>query len=49
MLDIKKIENDFESVKKSLSHRNMDTTILNEVLELNKRRKVLLRLCDEIC
>ncbi|MGE3608878.1 MAG: serine--tRNA ligase [Bacteriovoracaceae bacterium] len=41
MLDIKKIENDFESVKASLANRNFDTSLLNEILELNKHRKTL--------
>ena len=41
MLDIKKIESDFEAVKKTLGHRNFDTSILNEILELNKQRKSL--------
>ena len=41
MLDIKKIENDFESVKTSLLNRNFDTAILLEVVELNKKRKIL--------
>lgn len=41
MLDIKKIENDFEAVKKSLSNRNFDTSVLNEIVELNKHRKAL--------
>jgi seryl-tRNA synthetase len=41
MLDIKKIENDFESVKTSLLNRNFDTAILIEVVDLNKKRKIL--------
>ena len=41
MLDIKKIENDFESVKTSLLNRNFDTALLLEVVELNKKRKIL--------
>jgi len=41
MLDIKKIENDFEAVKNSLSNRNFDTLLLSEILELNKKRKTL--------
>jgi seryl-tRNA synthetase len=42
MLDIKKIENDFEAIKTSLGNRNFDTTILSEILELNKLRKNLI-------
>ncbi len=42
MLDIKKIENDFESIKLSLGNRNFDTSILSEILELNKQRKILI-------
>jgi seryl-tRNA synthetase len=41
MLDIKKIESDFESVKKSLGNRNFDTAVLTEILDLNKQRKAL--------
>jgi seryl-tRNA synthetase len=41
MLDIKKIENEFEVVKSSLNKRNFDTSILSEILELNKSRKHL--------
>lgn len=41
MLDIKKIENDFDAVKTSLASRNMDTSVLNEIVELNKQRKSL--------
>jgi seryl-tRNA synthetase len=41
MLDIKKIENEFEVVKSSLNNRNFDTSILIEILELNKSRKHL--------
>jgi seryl-tRNA synthetase len=41
MLDIKKIENEFEVVKSSLNNRNFDTSILSEILELNKSRKHL--------
>lgn len=46
MLDIKKIESDFEGVKKSLSGRNFDTSVLNEILELNKQRKSLTTLSE---
>lgn len=41
MLDIKKIESDFEVVKKKLSHRNFDTSVLDQIVELNKQRKSL--------
>ena len=41
MLDIKKIESEFEAVKNSLSNRNFDTSLLSEILELNKQRKSL--------
>lgn len=41
MLDIKKLETEFDSVKKNLGNRNFDTHILNEILELNKQRKTL--------
>ena len=41
MLDIKKIEMDFENVKATLSNRNFDTSILEEILKLNKKRKEL--------
>ncbi|MBA2403267.1 MAG: serine--tRNA ligase [Bdellovibrionales bacterium] len=41
MLDIKKIESDFEAVKTSLKNRNFDTALLSEILELNKQRKTL--------
>jgi seryl-tRNA synthetase len=41
MLDIKRIENDFEAVKTNLSSRNFDTSVLNQILELNKQRKSL--------
>ncbi len=41
MLDIKKIESDFENVKKSLKNRNFDTALIDEVLSLNKTRKNL--------
>lgn len=41
MLDIKRLENDFEAVKKNLSNRNFDTSVLNQILELNKQRKSL--------
>lgn len=41
MLDIKKIESEFETVKASLSNRNFDTSILDQVVSLNKQRKNL--------
>lgn len=41
MLDIKKIETQFDSVKASLANRNFDTSVLEEVLQLNKSRKTL--------
>lgn len=41
MLDIRKIENDFDTVKKSLSNRNFDTALLEELLQLNRIRKTL--------
>ena len=41
MLDVKKIESDFESIKTSLGNRNFDTSLLTEILELNKQRKML--------
>ncbi len=41
MLDVKRIETDFESVKKNLSNRNFDTSVLNEILDLNQKRKAL--------
>lgn len=39
MLDIKKIENEFELVKKKCQSRNMDTSVLDTILELNKNRR----------
>lgn len=41
MLDIKKIETQFDSVKNSLSNRNFDVAVLEELLQLNKTRKNL--------
>ena len=41
MLDIKKLETDYEAVKKNLGSRNFDTSILDQILELNKHRKSL--------
>jgi seryl-tRNA synthetase len=39
MLDIKKLETDFDGVKKGLSGRNFDASVLSEIVELNKQRK----------
>lgn len=41
MLDIKKIESDFDAIKTKLSHRNFDTSVLDLILDLNKHRKTL--------
>jgi len=41
MLDIRKLESDFETVKNTLGKRNFDTSVLNDILELNKQRKTL--------
>jgi seryl-tRNA synthetase len=41
MLDIKKIESDAEGVKKILSNRNFDVKVIDELFNLNKRRKEL--------
>lgn len=41
MLDIKKIESDFENVKRNLKNRNFDTALIEDVLTLNKTRKNL--------
>jgi len=41
MLDIKKIESDFVNIKASLANRNFDTSVIDQVLENNKRRKEL--------
>lgn len=41
MLDIRKLESEFDAVKTNLSNRNFDTSVLNEILELNKQRKNL--------
>jgi seryl-tRNA synthetase len=41
MLDIKKIESEFENVKRNLKNRNFDTALIDEVLSLNKTRKNL--------
>lgn len=46
MLDVKKLETEFDAVKKNLSGRNFDTSLLNEVLELNKQRKNLTTLSE---
>ena len=41
MLDIKKIETDINSVKGILKNRNFDTSVIDELVELNKIRKSL--------
>ncbi len=41
MLDIKKIEEQTEAVKKNLGSRKFDILIIDEILELNKKRKTL--------
>jgi len=41
MLDIKKIESDFVNVKNALKNRNFDTSVIDELLALNKKRKEL--------
>jgi seryl-tRNA synthetase len=41
MLDIKKIESEYDVVKKKLSNRNFDTSLLDQIVELNKQRKIL--------
>jgi seryl-tRNA synthetase len=41
MLDIKKLESDFDAVKANLSNRNFDVSVLNQVIDLNKQRKNL--------
>jgi seryl-tRNA synthetase len=46
MLDLKKIEQEFVTVKSNLSSRNFDTSILDEILELNKKRKNLTTLSE---
>lgn len=46
MLDIKKIESDFEVVKKKLANRNFDTSVLDQIVELNKQRKHLTTLSE---
>lgn len=39
MLDIRKIETEFETVKKNLASKNVDVSVLDTVIELNKLRK----------
>jgi seryl-tRNA synthetase len=46
MLDIKKIESDSASVKAILKNRNFDTSIIDELLTLNKKRKELTTLSE---
>lgn len=41
MLDIKKIEAELDAVKKNLSTRNFDLSLVDKVVELNKTRKTL--------
>jgi len=41
MLDIKKIETDFDTIKNTLAKRNFDTSILDQIVQLNKNRKTL--------
>lgn len=41
MLDIKKIESDFDAIKGKLQSRNFDTSLLDQIVELNKQRKTL--------
>jgi len=41
MIDLKKLETDYELVKKNLGQRNFDLSILDHILDLNKKRKTL--------
>lgn len=41
MLDIRKIENEFEAVKNNLLSRGFDVSILDQIVELNAKRKTL--------
>lgn len=41
MLDIKKIETDLDNVQTALKNRNFDTSLISELLSLNKSRKAL--------
>lgn len=41
MLDIKKIEEQTEAVKKNLGSRKFDITVIDTILDLNKKRKTL--------
>lgn len=41
MLDIRKIENEFEAVKNNLLTRGFDVSILDTIVELNAKRKTL--------
>lgn len=41
MLDIKKIESDLDNVKATLKNRNFDTSLIDEIVSLNKKRKEL--------
>lgn len=46
MLDIKKIETTLSEVKEKLAQRNFDTSILDQLVELNKKRKELTTLSE---
>jgi seryl-tRNA synthetase len=46
MLDIKRIETEFDTVKTNLETRGFDTRVLTEILELNKTRKSLTTLSE---
>jgi seryl-tRNA synthetase len=46
MLDIRKLEAEFDFVKTNLGSRNFDTSVLTEILELNKQRKQLTTLSE---
>lgn len=41
MLDIKKIEEDVNAVKLNLKNKNVDSTLIDQVVELNQKRKNL--------
>ncbi len=41
MLDIKRIETDLDNVQAALKNRNFDTSLISELLSLNKSRKAL--------
>ena len=46
MLDLKLIQNDPEAVKLNLNKRHFDSSIIDEVLKLNERRKELIALVE---